>query len=98
MGSIPTRSSSPTLVSPGRISVCGDRPATSSGASMTPPSITTMRRIGMAGAHPWAQVHRGDDAVPTDSADEDPAQGECGERHEAAHPGQPVTLPGLGDV
>ena len=48
IGSMPTRSSSPTWVSPGRMSVWGDRPATRRGASMTAPSIPTMSTIGMA--------------------------------------------------
>ncbi len=48
MESIPTRSSKPTAVSPGRISVCGERPAPMKGASMTAPSIRTMMMMGNA--------------------------------------------------
>ena len=48
MGSMPTRSSRPTWVSPGRTSVCGERPAKRRGASMTVPSMQTMRRMGSA--------------------------------------------------
>ena len=44
--SIPTRSSSPTSVSPGRIKVCGERPAPRNGMAMTAPSIRTISRMG----------------------------------------------------
>ena len=46
MGSMPTRSSRPTSVSPGRTSVCGERPAPMNGAAMTTPSIRTMSMMG----------------------------------------------------
>ena len=52
MPSMPTRSSSPTAVSPGRTSVCGERPAPTRGTSITAPSI---RQISMMGSEPPSQ-------------------------------------------
>ena len=50
------------------------------------------------GAQPVREVQGGEDAVPADPADHYPAQDQGGDRHQAAKPGQPASLTGLGDV
>ncbi len=50
------------------------------------------------GAQPVREVERGEDAVPADPADDDPAEGEGGDRHQAAEAGHPAALPGSGHV
>ncbi len=68
IGSMPTRSSKPTAVSPGRISVCGERPAPRKGAAITAPSIKTMMMTGRAPPNQCGQVDGREDAVPADPA------------------------------
>src|ERR1700744_3787038 len=40
----------------------------------------------------------GEDAAPTDVADDDPAERQCADRHQAAKAGHAPALPGSGDV
>ena len=61
MGSMPTRSSRPTWVSPGRMSVCGERPATEEGRQHDRPQHADDEEDGERGAEPVRQVHGGED-------------------------------------
>ena len=98
MGSMPTRSSRPTWVSPGRISVCGERPAARSGASMTAPSMQTMRRMGRAVPSPCGRWNVGKMPWPADPADDDPAEDERADRHQTAQAGDAAALTGPSHV
>ena len=53
---------------------------------------------GQGGAQPVREVHGGEDAVPGDPADDDPAEDECGDRHQAAQAGEAAALTGPGHV
>src|SRR5450755_101593 len=61
---MPTTSSSPTLVSPGRISVWGDRPAPRNGSTMTRPSNEMSRRAGITVPTQWGAWRSGTMARP----------------------------------
>ena len=54
--------------------------------------------IGERIAQPVRQVDGGEDAVPGDPADDDPAEHEGGDRHQAAEAGMSTALTGPGHV
>ena len=96
MGSMPTRSSRPTAVSPGRISVCGDRPAPRKGAAMTAPSIRTMRMTGRAAPSQCGRWTVGKMPCPLTRADDDPARAPARRRPPAGAGGRCGGAPGPG--